>query len=225
VGKDWVLLSNECRGRYGIVTAPSFVTDALLLASRQLPPVPPGEKTTFKELLETCQKWGATKNELRFIQKCDCFFLPRPVYRGLTVGHIKIKNTNCDQLKFEDVIVNTTLKTAWRWQGYPLALSFYWAFLFHEQNEYLRDPQKIWERLTSLRQNNPWWSHFCLACFERTIGARYDVRTRQPHYLTNIVQQEGLLPAEQEERPQLFSQAIDFLLLAWRGELDRLLQS
>lgn len=220
--KDWHKLTDLCRGQYGIVTVPTWLIEALVLASQHLPPPPTEPKPTLQLLLETCQRWGTEPQELQYIERWQRFFAPRPVYHNLTVDDIMIDLANREHPGFDDIAVNQRLKVVWRWEGYPLSLAFYWAFLFHEHNLHLQHPQEIWDRIKGLWHKEVWWPRLCLACYERTLGVRHDIQTSQPHYVKNILEREGLSQEERSVRPPLFSSATTYLLQAIGEELERL---
>lgn len=145
----------------------------------------------------------------------------------LTISDIR---TNLDYGNHYDTLVG---ERYWRWLYFPFAYTVFWALIFHEPNCYLARPEFLWSRLCALlyeyqpgprhpeQHEDPAWRAMMLALYERVIGAQYDAKTKQPHYLQNIVQRDELSEGDRRNRILLFDGALLHLRQQIEQELTR----
>jgi len=211
--QEWISLSDICRGRFGIADAPSHIILAINIAAEIIPEAPRQPVPDYNIFLKQCGKWGVPDGEQDLLTACKHFFLLRAVYQFLTVGQIEVNLPYQDQEDptAETVRIADGQKIIWGWMGQSIAFAFYWAFLFHEKNSSLAQPDKIWQRLHYLYSADQCWPQIVLALYERTLGIKSDIREQRAHYLKNIVQRTELHHDELKKRPVLFENAVDYL--------------
>lgn len=124
-----------------------------------------------------------------------------------------------------------------RWLFYPYAFGIFWALLYHETMEHLRQPAELWATLERhltlaterVRHEHPgldlddafFREQFLFALYERILGLHYDMAQNLTHYRMNISVRAELVPTECKERVAAFKEAIDWLLDHVTSELLR----
>ncbi len=209
--QEWISLSDLCQENFGIVDAPQHIIHAISIAAGKIPAVPYNPIPDYGIFLAKCNQWGVPKDEQNLLETCKSLFLHRAVYQLLTVDAIEVKFTHHENPTAETVRIADGQKVIWGWMGQSIATAFYWAFLFHEKNNSLEQPENIWQRLHFLYSAGQYWPQIVLAFYERTLGIKYDTREQREHYLKNVVRRTGLSPDELKKRPELFENAVDYL--------------
>jgi len=209
--KEWISLSDMCQGRFGIADAQPHIIQAINIADGIIPDAPSQPIPDYDIFLKQCVKWCMPDDELDLLMACKHLFLPRAVYQFLTVDQIEVKLPYQENPTAETVRIADGQKVIWGWMGQSIATAFYWAFLFHEKNNSLEQPENIWQRLHFLYSAGQYWPQIVLALYERTLGIKYDIREQREHYLKNVVRRTGLNPDELKKRPELIENAVDYL--------------
>lgn len=220
--EDWIRLSHICQ-RCGVVGLPYYVISSLKDAFRLPVENPLESKPDEKWFLRRCLGFHQDPKTEKIITEVidKNLVVLRPVWHFLTVDEIEVNMKDWPTPKVR-LVQEKHPKSIWRWKYWYPAFSFFWAFIFHTENEFLRRPEIIWQAIEKHtndfvnlergeKETTEAYTQFYLALYERILGIFSDVEKSLPHYIKNIVESEDLKSEERKERPILFKQAIDFL--------------
>ena len=118
----------------------------------------------------------------------------------------------------------------WRWKYWNFSFFIFWSMLFHMENEWLRRPQLIWDKLITLLEaihpetattkdfKNTYWAY--LALYERILGINHDKKNKYGCYTDNILNCPGLDLADKKERIILFDEALEWIKHKLHNEIQ-----
>ncbi len=119
----------------------------------------------------------------------------------------------------------------WRWKYWNFSFLIFWSMLFHIENEWLRRPDLIWNKLIKLLETihpeteitndfkNTYWAY--LALYERILGIEHDEKKKFGCYTDNILNCPGLTLGERKERKVLFDETLDWIKNKLQNEIQR----
>lgn len=230
MAQDWVCLAHLWQNR-GFMQMPQFILESLLYAFKEgllltfkFPPNPPDQKRPLDLFGNKCLSYDNSEVTQQILKLAGDHNFPiyQSVWHPLTVNAIEANLNNYPKGQAR-IIQNNSLERVWRWKFWYPAFTFFWALIFHVENEWLRRPEFIWQELTELAEtfianesdNIKYYSesefHYYLALYERILGIQSDTNKVLPHYKTNILERIELSKSEREERPALFQRTINHI--------------
>jgi len=220
---NWIKLAKICQNQ-GIIATPDYVITALTRAFKLPVDVKIQEEKPVKDwFIDRCLFYYKDKIVEKIMDglRKDNPINYKPVWHYLTVDEIEINMENFPSIEVRLDPENLP-SVKWRWTYWYPAFSWFWAFIYHTENEFLRRPKLIIDEINKHTntlvdlerksdETSTAYPRFYLALYERVLALLYDIKTNHPHYVKNITHRKGLTPQEIEERPELFQEAVIFL--------------